>query len=75
MKRAIAVAALAGSLLSCAGAQVPEAPPPPADILHQAAATYRSLETYAAEGTATMELDFGGQKTNVETAFSMHLVH
>jgi hypothetical protein len=67
----IAAAAIAASLLACAGAPVQEVAP--ADILRQAAAAYGSLETYASEGTATTEFEFGGNKASVETTFAMRL--
>jgi len=71
VKRFGLAATLAGTLLSCAGAQVREAAP--GDILRQSAATYRTLETYVSEGTATAELEFGESRMTVETAFTMRL--
>jgi len=42
-------------------------------VLDDTAATYKSLATYKAEGTATMNLDMKGTKTNLETSFSIAL--
>ncbi len=42
-------------------------------ILDDVAATYKSLDTYKAEGTVTMDLDTGAAKVNMETSFSILL--
>ena len=45
----------------------------PRAILEQAAAAYREMETYKAEGTAVSNLDMGAMKGTVETSFTIRL--
>jgi len=42
-------------------------------ILDDVVAAYRSMETYQAEGTITMDVDTGSAQTHIETSFSMAL--
>jgi outer membrane lipoprotein-sorting protein len=45
----------------------------PNDILKRVDATYKSMQTYKAEGTITSDIDTGGMKMNMVTSFSILL--
>ena len=45
----------------------------PSEILEKVAATYKTMETYKAEGTITTDSDTGGIKMKMEISFSILL--
>jgi outer membrane lipoprotein-sorting protein len=45
----------------------------PSKICEKVGATYKSMQTYKAEGTITSDIDTGGTKMNIETSFSIIL--
>ncbi|MBI2437653.1 MAG: hypothetical protein HYV36_02410 [Lentisphaerae bacterium] len=45
----------------------------PSNIFKKVVATYKSMQTYKAEGTITSDIDTGGMKINTETLFSILL--
>ncbi|MCP4609235.1 MAG: hypothetical protein GY845_11030 [Planctomycetes bacterium] len=45
----------------------------PSEIFEKVKATYKSMDTYKAQGTITANIDTGGTETNMETTFSIIL--
>lgn len=45
----------------------------PNEVFDKVVSTYKSMQTYKAQGTILSEIDFGGMKRNTETSFSILL--